>query len=143
LGKSGSKGVPKIRIRKVCEDTCPECYELKNKFLFIGRRNNNNDTNNNDGDANNNEDDDASSSSLSSNEDDESSSSTELANSDGGNVSDSYPYEELINNANQHAEEAKQQRALARQRQQTAMEEADQPHEHRRFVLLTVILHFF
>lgn len=26
--------LPKLRIRNSCEDTCPECYVLKNKFKF-------------------------------------------------------------------------------------------------------------
>ncbi len=114
---------PTIRIRNVCEDTCPECYILKNRFRFTGG--NNNDDNNNapneaepdDGDSNNN-DDDISLPSI----------------NDGSDKDEDYPYEQLIAEANQHAEEAQQQRALAKIRQQTAIDEADLPHEDRRFV---------
>jgi hypothetical protein len=28
--------VPKLRIRNACEDTCPECFVLKNKFWYLG-----------------------------------------------------------------------------------------------------------
>ena len=31
--------VPKLRIRNACEDTCPECFVLKNKFRYLGIRN--------------------------------------------------------------------------------------------------------
>jgi hypothetical protein len=27
-----------LRIRNACEDTCPECFILKNKFKYLGRR---------------------------------------------------------------------------------------------------------
>jgi hypothetical protein len=33
------KKVPKLRIRNKCEDTCPECFILKNKFRYLGFRN--------------------------------------------------------------------------------------------------------
>ncbi len=29
--------LPKLQIWNVCEDTCPECYILKNKFKYLGR----------------------------------------------------------------------------------------------------------
>jgi hypothetical protein len=101
---------------------------LKNRFRFVTRDDNNNSNNNN------NNNDAASSSSSSLNDDDDTSSLKSLLELAGDSEEENYPYEELIADANQHAEEAKQQRALARLRQQTAMEEADQPHEHRRFV---------
>jgi hypothetical protein len=31
--------VPKLRICNPCEDTCPECFVLKNKFRYLGIRN--------------------------------------------------------------------------------------------------------
>jgi hypothetical protein len=37
------KHLPTIRIRYACEDTCPGCFILKNKFRYLGRRRNNND----------------------------------------------------------------------------------------------------
>jgi hypothetical protein len=106
---------PHIRIRKVCEDTCPECYILKHKFRFSGNDNNNN--NNNPPSANDEQDDD----SLS-------------LPSDVSSDREEYPYEQLIAEANQHAEEAQQQRALAKNRQQKAFDEANLPHDSRRFV---------
>lgn len=116
---------PTIRIRNVCEDTCPECFILKNRFRFAGVINNNtNDTNTpneaelDDEDNNNNDEDDISLPST----------------NDGSDDDEDYPYEQLIAEANQHAEEAQQQRALAKLRQQTAINEADLPHEDRRFV---------
>ncbi len=54
--------------------------------------------------------------------------------SDDGSDKENYPYEELIAEANQHAEEAQQQRALAKNRQLLAVDEANHPHETRRFV---------
>jgi hypothetical protein len=32
------RNLPKLRIRNACEDTCPECFILKNKFKYLGRR---------------------------------------------------------------------------------------------------------
>ncbi len=29
--------VPNLRIQNSCEDTCPECFILKNKFKYLGR----------------------------------------------------------------------------------------------------------
>ncbi len=114
---------PTIRIRNICEDTYPECYILKNKFRFAGvsNNNNNNDTQNeaepDDEESNNNDDD------------------TSLpSTNDGSDDDEDYPYEQLIAEANQHAEEAQQQRALAKMRQETAINDADLPHEDRRFV---------
>jgi hypothetical protein len=101
---------PKIKIRNICEDTCPECYVLKNKFRFLGRGQNH---------------DEASSASSSSSSDD----------SDKENNNDYYRDEKLIAEATEHAEQAQQQRALAQARQLTAMEEAGYPHENRRFVV--------
>jgi hypothetical protein len=77
---------PKVKIRNICEDTCPEC----------------------------------SSSSC----------------SGGGSNKENYHDEELIAEATNHAEEAQQQQALAKARQQTATEEANSPHEDRRFVVI-------
>jgi hypothetical protein len=42
----------------------------------------------------------------------------------------------LIAAAFEHAEQAQQQQALAQARQITAMEEANYPHENRRFVVI-------
>jgi hypothetical protein len=64
--------------------------------------------------------------------------------SDGSNSDSSdnehYPYEELIEQASNHAEEAQQQQRLAMSRQQLAMDEAEEPHEDRRFVFLFFLL---
>lgn len=108
---------PKIKIRNICEDTCPECYILKNKFRYLGRKVA--------------EDNDLLLSSSSVDEDDASSPSHSDADSDKENYRD----EQLIAEATNHAEEAQQQRSLAQARQQTAMEEVNFPHEDRRFVL--------
>jgi hypothetical protein len=110
---------PKVKIRNICEDTCPECYVLKNKFRFLGRQ---------DAVA----DGDLLLSSSSADEDDTSSSS----HSGGGSDKENYRDEELIAEATNHAEEAQQQWALAKARQQTAIEEANNPHEDRRFVVV-------
>ncbi len=32
------KNLPKLRICNACEDTCPECFILKNKFRYLGSR---------------------------------------------------------------------------------------------------------
>jgi hypothetical protein len=88
---------------------------LKHKFRFSGNDNNNN--NNNPPSANDEQDDD----SLS-------------LPSDVSSDREEYPYEQLIAEANQHAEEAQQQRALAKNRQQKAFDEANLPHDSRRFV---------
>lgn len=109
-----------IRIRRKCEDTCPECFVLKNKFRYlpaapreqVARSHNAA----------------SSSSSSSSDDDDESVSSASDATV--------YPSEELIEQACEHAEQAQQQRRLAKDRQLTAMGEAHLPHENRRFVFL-------
>ena len=101
---------PKIKICNICEDTCPECYVLKNKFRFLGRGQNR---------------DEGSSASSSSSDD-----------SNKENDNEYYRDKKLIAEATEHAEQAQQQRALAQARQLTAMEEAGYPHENRRFVVI-------
>ncbi len=32
------KNLPKLCIYHACEDTCPECFILKNKFRYLGSR---------------------------------------------------------------------------------------------------------
>jgi hypothetical protein len=34
---SWKRNLPKLQIRNTCEDTCPECFILKNKFKYLGR----------------------------------------------------------------------------------------------------------
>ena len=115
---------PKVKIRNICEDTCPECYVLKNKFRFLGRQ-----ATAADADL-----------LLSSSSGDEASSSSS-SQSGGGSDKENYRDEELIAEATNHAEEAQQQRALAKARQQTATEEANYPHENRRFVVVFLPLY--
>jgi hypothetical protein len=101
--------VPNLRIRNSCEDTCPECFILKNKFKYLGRRRHGE------------------------NEQDEPPvNDTTFVNDD----------EQLLFDANQHAEQAKQQRDIAYQRQQEAFNEALNEHEERRFVVV-VLSSFF
>ncbi len=119
---------PHIRVRKVCEDTCPECYILKHKFRFVGNNNNNN---NNETNADNNETPSSNDEDSNNNGDDD---SLSLPSDDTSDAGEDYPYEQLIAEANQHAEEAQQQRSIAKNRQQVAFEEADLPHNIRRFV---------
>ena len=119
--KIWKKQRPNLRIRNVCEDTCPECYILKNKFRFAGNNNNNNNNDDstslsNDEASNNNSDEDS------------------LSIPSDGSDKENYPYEQIIAEANQHAEEAQQQRRLAKNRQQMAQDEVNNPHESRRFV---------
>ncbi len=94
-----------VRIRKHCEDTCPECFVLSNRFRYR--------------EAPDRDDD------------------SDGSNSDSSD-SEHYPYEDLIEQASNHAEEAQQQRRLAKYRQQQAMDESEEPHENRRFVILFV-----
>jgi len=100
------KHLPKIRIRNACEDTCPECFILKNKFRYLGRRRNNNN-------------DEAAT--IMNNE--------ELPE-------DVAADETLLFDANLHAEQAQQQRNLASERQHVAIEESSNAHEDRRFVVI-------
>lgn len=127
---SWKRRCPTIRIRNVCEDTCPECYILKNKFRYAGNNNNNNNNVQN-----------AASESSSTPDDEQSNNNDSDENSiilspDENSDEEKYPYEELIAEANEHAEEAQQQRSLAQNRQQLAIEEALNPHEDRRFVII-------
>jgi hypothetical protein len=95
---------------------------LKHKFRFMGNNNNNDNNNENQRSANDEGSiDDASVDSLS-------------LPSDVSSDREDYPYELLIAEANQHAEMAQQQRQLAKNRQQTALDEAHLPHDSRRFV---------
>ena len=94
-----------VRIRKHCEDTCPECFVLSNRFRYR--------------EAPDRDDD------------------SDGSNSDSSD-SEHYPYEDLIEQASNHAEEAQQQRRLAKYRQQQAMDESEEPHENRRFVFFFV-----
>jgi hypothetical protein len=95
--------LPKLRIRNPCEDTCPECFILKNKFRYLGNRRNDQDD-------------------------------VSVANAQ--ELPEDFAADEaLLFNANLHAEQAQQQRNLAAERQQLAMEEALNAHGDRRFVL--------
>ncbi len=72
--------------------------------------------------------------SLSSSSDSDRSEDEKDDNSD-GNEKDQYSDEELFEEADRHAQEANQQRGLAREWQDTAMAEAENDHEDRRFVI--------
>ena len=99
---------------------------MKNKFRFVGERARRRTRE---------------SSASSSNEDNSSDDSLSLPSSDSDKENDeNYQDELLIAQANKHMEEAQQQRSLARLRQQTAMEDVDQPHENRRFVFCSMFV---
>jgi hypothetical protein len=95
--------VPKLRIRNKSEDTCPECFILKNKFKYLGSRKRQPD---------------------------------DVDDPDAAVTTDPFinDDENLLFDANTHAEQAKQQRDVARERQETAIQEANNEHEDRRFV---------
>jgi predicted nucleic acid-binding Zn-ribbon protein len=103
--------LPNLRIRNSCEDTCPECFILKNKFKYLGSRRR--------GD----------------NEQDEPPVGTTEPPVDTTFINDD---EQLLFNANQHAEQAKQQRDIAYQRQQEAFDEATNEHKEQRFVVIVL-----
>jgi hypothetical protein len=67
--------------------------------------------------------------------------------SDGSNSdrsdSEHYPYEDLIEQASNHAEEAQQQRRLAKYRHQQAMDESKEPHKNRRFFFFRILILFY
>ena len=110
--------LPKLRIRPSSEDTCPECFVLKNKFKYLSERN----ARRQQQQQQQNEADD-----------------NENALTADGFIQDD---EQLLFNANLHAEQANQQRLLASERARVAKEEARNPHEDRRFVIVTFLLFF-
>ncbi len=67
--------------------------------------------------------------------------------SDGSNSdssdSEHYPYENLIDQASNHAEEAQQQRRLAKNRHQQAMEESKEPHDSQSFFFVFILFYFY
>ena len=79
--------LPKVRIRNACEDTCPECFILKNQFRFLGSRRRNE-------------------------ENQEEVSVANIEDLPGDFSAD----EALLFNSNLHAEQAQQQRNLAAER---------------------------
>jgi hypothetical protein len=93
----------KLRIRNSCEDTCPECYVLKNKFKFRAEARHRPSSDEEDDDSN-------------------SSSSSSSVNSD----------EELIIKANEHIEQAIAQRTYINTLKLQAESEADNEHSARR-----------
>ena len=98
--------LPKLRIRNSCEDTCPECFILRNRFRYKSEK--------------------ANTRQQLESESDESESSS----SDESEFSD----EELIARANLHVEQAKAQRLYINDLKTVAEAEKENEHSARRFV---------
>ena len=104
--------LPKLKIRNRCEDTCPECFVLKNRFKFKADRWQRRPESSDDSDA-------VSLSSSSSRSD--------------------FSDEELISQANEHVEQARSQRNHINHLKEVAEAERGFEHEARRFVSLFLL----
>jgi hypothetical protein len=97
-----------LRIRNACEDTCPECFILKNIFKYLGSR-----------------------------RQEQGQDEVSLPD-DAALPVNITADEFLLFNANLHAEQAQQQQNLAADRQHQALEESNIPHAERRFVVVCI-----
>lgn len=106
--------LPKLRIRNQCEDTCPECYILRNRFRYKSERSNRQ----------------------------QQESDSDASNSSSSNESD-FSDEDLIAKANLHVEQAKSQRLYINELKAVAEEESRNEHTARRFVFCLFYFLFY
>ena len=117
--------IPKLTIRNPCEDTCGECFILRNDFRYLDRKNRPRNQ--------------IAASALGNADDDDSTNSSIGEELDWElNDNEEFPEEQLINRANEHVVQAQAQRALASQRIQEAKEASDKSHAERRFVFFNI-----
>lgn len=119
----------KLKVRRPCEDTCGECFILRNDFRYLDRKNRPRNQ--------------IAASALGNADDDDSTNSSIGEELDWElNDNEEFPEEQLINRANEHVVQAQAQRALASQRIQEAKEASDKSHAERRFVFFKILLPF-